>query len=50
MLYADGEGVVYRSRNNLAKIIDMVAVCASFGLTVSISEAKREANRALQRY
>ena len=40
MLYADDAGIVSRSRNSLAKMADIVAVCASFGLTVS--EAKTE--------
>ena len=41
MLYADYTGIVTRSRNNLAEMMaDIVAVCASFGLTVS--EAKTE--------
>ena len=41
MLYADDAGIVSRSRNSLAKMMaDIVAVCASFGLTVS--EAKTE--------
>ena len=41
MLYADGAGIVSRPRNSLAKVMtDIVAVCGSFGLTVS--EAKTE--------
>ena len=41
MLYADDAGIVSRSRSSLAKMmVDIVAVCASFGLTVS--EAKTE--------
>lgn len=41
MLYADDVGIVSRSKNSLAKMMaDIIAVCASFGLTVS--EAKTE--------
>ena len=41
MLYADDAGIVSRSRNSHAKMMTViVAVCASFGLTVS--EAKRK--------
>ena len=41
MLYADDAGIVSRSRNSPAKMMaDIIAVCGSFGLTVS--EAKTE--------
>ena len=41
MLYAEDAGIVSRSRNSLAKMMaDIVAVYASFGLTVSEAKTK----------
>ena len=40
MSYADDAGIVSRSRNSLAKMADIVAVCASFGLTVSLAKTE----------
>ena len=41
MLYADDAGIVSRSRNSLAKMmVVIVAVSASFGLTVSEAETE----------
>ena len=41
MPYADDAGIVSRSRNSLAEMMTViVAVCASFGMTVSAAKTE----------